>query len=186
VQHIYFSAQGLASVVEDFLNVSKIEQGGLQYKFEDVDIKRLVTDLVRDMKMAAKSKKLEFAAQIHADGVHFVRADEVKLRQVFLNLIDNSIKYTKEGFVHVVLSYDQYDNKYVFSISDSGIGISKETKAKLFTKFGRGEGGIVNAGGSGLGLYLAQEIIKEHKGKISVTSEGSGKGSTFSVVLPCI
>jgi signal transduction histidine kinase len=186
VQHIYSSAQGLASVVEDFLDVSKIEQGGLKYNFSEIDLRRLVKELSRDMKMNAKAKKLEFTSIIHASTKHLVYADEVKLRQVFLNLIDNSIKYTKEGFVHVILSYDRYENSYIFSVSDSGIGISKETKAKLFTKFGRGEGGMMNAGGSGLGLYLAQEIIKEHKGKITVSSEGAGKGSTFSVVLPCV
>jgi signal transduction histidine kinase len=72
----------------------------------------------------------------------------------------------------------------VFSVCDSGIGISEETKAKLFQKFSRGEGGILNSGGSGLGLYLAQEIVKAHKGHITIDSEGLGKGAIFSVLLP--
>jgi signal transduction histidine kinase len=76
------------------------------------------------------------------------------------------------------------DNEILFSVTDSGVGISEETKAKLFTKFVRGEGGALNAGGSGLGLYLAQEIVKAHKGKITIDSKGLDKGSTFSVVLP--
>jgi signal transduction histidine kinase len=71
-----------------------------------------------------------------------------------------------------------------FSVSDSGIGISKETKEKLFTKFGRGAGSALNGGGSGLGLYLAQAIVEAHKGTIEVSSQGEGKGSTFSVFLP--
>ena len=108
----------------------------------------------------------------------------VKLKQVFLNLVDNSIKYTQEGFVKVSLSENSHDGTITFSVNDSGVGISEETKAKLFTKFARGEGGALNAGGSGLGLYLAQEIVKAHKGKITIDSEGLGKGATFSVVLP--
>jgi signal transduction histidine kinase len=69
-------------------------------------------------------------------------------------------------------------------VSDSGVGISPETKAKLFEKFSRGEGGKLNTGGSGLGLYLAREIARAHKGDILILSDGLGKGSTFKVVFP--
>lgn len=184
VRHIHTSAQGLASVVEDFLNVTKIEQGGMKYIYADTDIKAITKDLVSDMKIAAEDKHLTFSSDIDDHGNYMITADGVKLKQVFLNLIDNSIKYTKEGFVKVSLSENQSANTITFSVSDSGVGISEETKAKLFTKFARGEGGALNAGGSGLGLYLAQEIVKAHKGEIVIDSEGLGKGSTFSVVLP--
>ena len=117
-------------------------------------------------------------------GKYLIHADGVKLKQVFLNLIDNSIKYTKEGFVEVSLSENPNEETVTFSVHDSGVGISEETKAKLFTKFSRGEAGALNTGGSGLGLYLAEEIVKAHKGHITIDSEGLGKGSTFSVVLP--
>lgn len=184
VRHIYTSAQGLASVVEDFLNVTKIEQGGMKYVFTETDIKTIVKDLASDMKIAAEDKHLTFTSSIHELGKYMMQADSVKLKQVFLNLVDNSIKYTKEGFVKVSLTEDKNDKTIIFSVSDSGVGISEETKAKLFTKFARGEGGALNAGGSGLGLYLAQEIVKAHKGQIIIDSKGLGKGSTFSVVLP--
>jgi signal transduction histidine kinase len=84
----------------------------------------------------------------------------------------------------VTLSENKQDKTIIFSVSDSGVGVSEETKAKLFTKFARGEGGALNSGGSGLGLYLAREIVKAHKGQITLESEGLGKGSTFSVMLP--
>lgn len=184
VRHIYTSAQGLASVVEDFLNVTKIEQGGMKYVFEETDIKEITKDLVGDMKIAAEDKHLSFSSSINEHGEYKIQADGVKLKQVFLNLVDNSIKYTKEGFVEVALVQNKDANTVTFSVRDSGVGISEETKAKLFTKFARGEGGALNAGGSGLGLYLAQEIVKAHKGQISIDSPGLGKGSTFSVVLP--
>lgn len=184
VRHIYTSAQGLASVVEDFLNVTKIEQGGMKYVFEEVDIRKITEDLVSDMKIAAEERHLQFLSSIDESGAYTTLADGVKLKQVFLNLIDNSIKYTKEGFVKVTLTEHKSDKTIIFSVSDSGVGVSPETKAKLFTKFARGEGGALNSGGSGLGLYLAQEIVKAHKGTITIDSEGLGKGSIFSVILP--
>jgi len=190
VRHIYTSAQGLALVVEDFLNVTKIEQGGMKYVFEETDIQVIVKDLVNDMKIAAENKHLIFSSSIDEASSYLLHADGVKLKQVFLNLIDNSIKYTKEGFVKVSLIKDESENAILFSVADSGVGISNETKTKLFTKFGRGEAGVMNVGGSGLGLYLAQEIVKAHKGHITIDSEGQGqgqgkgKGSTFSVILP--
>ena len=188
VQHIYVSAQGLASVVEDFLNVTKIEQGGMKYVFAPTDMRTIIMDLVSDMKIPAEAKHLAFQTDIH-EVVFMVNADGTKMKQVFLNLVDNSIKYTKEGFVKVWLNKtinDKGKEMMRFGVSDSGVGVSEETKAKLFQKFGRGEGASMNGGGSGLGLYLAQEIVKEHKGEIIIDSEGLGKGSTFSVVLPLI
>lgn len=184
VRHIYTAAQGLASVVEDFLNVTKIEQGGMKYVFTLTDIKEIVKDLASDMKIAAEDKHLSFSSSIDEVGEYITQADGIKIKQVFLNLVDNSIKYTKEGFVKVALFENKQDKTIVFSVSDSGIGVSEDTKAKLFTKFARGEGGALNSGGSGLGLYLAREIVKAHKGQITLDSEGLGKGSTFSVILP--
>lgn len=184
VRHIYTAAQGLASVVEDFLNVTKIEQGGMKYVFAPTDLKTIVKDLASDMKIAAEDKHLTFSSLVDETGEYMMQADNVKLKQVFLNLIDNSIKYTKEGFVKVSLSENKNNKTIIFSVSDSGVGVSEETKAKLFTKFARGEGGVLNGGGSGLGLYLAKEIVKAHNGQITIDSEGLGKGATFSVVLP--
>jgi len=183
VRHIYTSAHGLASVVEDFLNVTKIEQGGMKYAFEDVDLGQLVKDLANDMKIPAEEKHLTFSFSIEK-GKYMIRADSVKIKQVLLNLVDNSIKYTKEGFVKLSLSHNENEHTVTFSVADSGVGVSEETKTKLFTKFARGEGGTLNSGGSGLGLYLAQEIVKAHKGHIAIDSQGLGKGSTFSVTLP--
>jgi signal transduction histidine kinase len=184
VRHIYTAAQGLASVVEDFLNVTKIEQGGMKYIFTLTDVKAITKDLVSDMKIVAEDKHLTFSSSIDEQGEYMIQADGIKIKQVFLNLIDNSIKYTKEGFVKVSLTENKHDKTIIFSVADSGVGISEETKAKLFTKFTRGEGSVLNSGGSGLGLYLAREIVTSHKGEILINSEGLGKGSVFSVVLP--
>lgn len=186
VKRIYASAQGLVSVVEDLLNVSKIEQGGMKYEFIPTDLNALVTQLIGEMKIPAENKHLDFKVEIPKYDTMMVSADPVKLKQVFLNIVDNSIKYTQEGFVHVSLSRDEENKTITFMVKDSGVGISPETKAKLFEKFSRGEGGKLNTGGSGLGLYLAREIARAHKGDVVIESEGLGKGSTFSVTLPAV
>lgn len=189
VRHIYVSSTGLASVVEDFLSVTKIEQGGMKYIFTSTDIRQIVLDLVSDMKMPASMRHLEFSSDIDMEGSFVIEADGTKLKQVFLNLIDNSIKYTKEGFVKISLKREFGDNGIPivrFSVSDSGVGISEEMIPKLFQKFGRGQGAMLDGGGSGLGLYLAYEITKAHRGSIVVDSDGLGKGSTFSVILAVV
>jgi hypothetical protein len=136
-----------------------------------------------DIRLVAEDKHLTFMTAIEEKEC-MVNADGVKLKQVFLNLIDNSIKYTKEGFIKVSLVKDENEKVITFAVADSGVGLSEETKKKLFTKFGRGEGGALNSGGSGLGLYLAQEIVKAHQGEIKATSDGTDKGTVFSVILP--
>lgn len=184
VRHIYTSAQGLASVVEDFLNVTKIEQGGMKYVFEPTNIQALVENVVNGMKITAEDKGLVFTTSVDIKEDCFVNADTLKLQQVFINLIDNSIKYTKEGFITIFLTKNENEKTVTFTVSDSGVGLSDEMKKKLFTKFGRGEAAVLNSGGTGLGLYLAYNIVIAHGGEIIVASGGEDRGSTFSVTLP--
>jgi signal transduction histidine kinase len=182
VRRIYASAQGLTNIVEDLLNVSKIEQGGMKYEMMPTDVTGIVTQLYNEMSIPATNKGLAFTLEIAPNEKFEATIDPLKMKQVFLNLTDNSIKYTEKGFVKLILKHE--GNNLVFAVSDSGAGISPETKAKLFEKFSRGEGGKMNTGGSGLGLYLAREITRAHKGDIVIESEGLGKGSTFKVVIP--
>jgi len=182
LDRIFQSGRNLARVIEDFLNVSKIESGGMKYEMTVTDIKKLATDIVGELTIAAKKKGLELSLEEKDLGTYVSHVDPTKMRQVFLNLVDNSIKYTEKGFVKVILSKPA-DGKLRFSITDSGMGISAETIGKLFEKFSRGEGGKVNTGGSGLGLYLAKEIVLAHGGKIWVESPGVGQGSSFIIEL---
>ena len=182
VKPIYASAQGLTNIVEDLLNVSKIEQGGMQYELAPTDVSKIVKDLYKEMTIPAENKKLAFTLEVPPNDTFMATIDGLKMKQVFLNLTDNSIKYTQEGFVKIGLTRE--GKNIVFYVTDSGVGISPETKAKLFEKFSRGEGGKLNTTGSGLGLYLAREITRAHKGDIEILSEGLGKGSTFRVLFP--
>ncbi|HVY36104.1 MAG TPA: HAMP domain-containing sensor histidine kinase [Candidatus Paceibacterota bacterium] len=183
VKRIYSSAQGLVNLVEDLLNVSKIEQGGMKYEMMATDLAKTVIDLAAEMKIPAESKKLSLVVIVPKHETFMAIADPVKIQQVFLNLVDNSIKYTPSGSITIELKHVP-GNKIAFSVSDTGMGLTPETKSTLFQKFARGEGAKVNTGGSGLGLYLVNEIVKAHKGQIDVFSEGLGKGTTFTVLLP--
>ena len=116
-----------------------------------------------------------------------VKADEQRMRQVIQNLIENAIKYTEKGFVKVQLAINDQrlttndkQQSVLFSVSDSGIGIKKEVITELFDQFKRAkEAKLIQ--GTGLGLYIAREIVKAHNGEIWAESEGEGKGSRFLV-----
>jgi signal transduction histidine kinase len=183
IERIFQSSMNLARVVEDLLDVSKIEQGGMKYEMSSIDIKKLAKDIADELKVTAKNKGLQLDFEEKDLGGYVVKADPIKIRQAILNLVDNSIKYTQSGFVKVIATKPS-SGKLRISITDSGMGISEENMGKLFEKFSRGDGGKVNAGGSGLGLYLVKEIVEAHGGKVWAESQGVGKGSTFIVELP--
>ena len=150
-----------------------------------LDVKELAKGLADEFKATIessteKSKALKISFEADEKENFNVSADRNKIRQVISNLIDNSIKYTPQGFVKVSLSKISETGNVLLKIEDSGIGISPETMPNLFKKFGRAKSlSSIYASGSGLGLYVAKEIIKAHKGKIWAESDGEGKGSRF-------
>ncbi|MFA6354901.1 MAG: ATP-binding protein [Candidatus Paceibacterota bacterium] len=181
IERVFESTNNLTIVVEDLLNVAKIEQGGMKYEMAKFNLSEIARDMAKDLSITAEKKGLKLNyEEVGAEDCVTV-GDKEKLRQVVLNFIDNSIKYTKEGEIKVKV--ERKEDKVIFSVKDTGMGMTEETKETLFQKFARGEGGRVNSGGSGLGLYLAKEIAEAHKGKVWVESEGPGKGSTFYMEL---
>jgi len=182
VDRIEKSSGSMVDVIEDFLNITRIEQGRMKYDFVPLDLRDLVKELVDELDPTIKTSGLEFKVDMPKEPMTVV-ADKGKLRQVILNLIDNAVKYTPKGFVHVKV--ERTDGHILFSTKDSGIGIPKEFVIHMFGKFNRADNSKrIQANGSGIGLYLAQEILKAHKGRIWAESEGDGKGSTFFVELP--
>lgn len=184
IDRVFQSVQHLTKVVEDLLNVSKIEQGGMKYEMAPFDMAKNVKEIADDLSITARNKNLTLTYESDTADSYIVNGDMEKIRQVILNLIDNSIKYTKEGWIKVEVENDKVTKVIRTSVSDSGMGMTEEIKNSLFQKFSRGEGGKVNTGGSGLGLYLAKQIVEAHKGKVWVESPGPGKGSTFIVEFP--
>lgn len=183
---IFQSSQKMISVIEDFLNITRIELGRMKYEMSDIDVGALARQVTEEQRpqVARNGLKLEFEDDGHD---HNVYADMGKLNQVFNNLIDNATKYTEEGWIRVRvenMTKPEVGEVVRFVVKDSGVGIPPETLPKLFEKFVRAyDAGKVNLIGTGLGLYVAKQIVEGLDGKIWAESEGKGKGSTFIVEL---
>ncbi len=181
VNHLILTVDDLISTVNDLLDISKIEQGGMVMKFEEFDLHDFIGRIVEEFRLTAENKGLKISFE--SENIPcFVFGDQNKIRQVFVNIIDNSIKYTQSGSIDV--SFKKLGEMAKVSVSDTGPGISKEELENLFQKFLRGKAGKESLGGSGLGLYLAKKIIENHNGTIEAFSKGLGKGSEFVVMVP--
>lgn len=174
------SADRLISLVGDFLDLRKIEEGRMEYHFEKINLSKIIGSMVEDFKLIAEKKHLDLTFEASSNDIQFV-ADEQKLRQVIQNLIDNAIKYTDKGLVKVELK--EKDGSVLLSVKDSGRGISKELLPNLFQQFSR-DASVRKIQGTGLGLYIAKEIVKAHKGEIWAESEGENNGTMFNVEMP--
>jgi signal transduction histidine kinase len=183
VHTIFQSCQSLVVIVEDFLNVSRIDQGRMKYEMTEFDLGELVREVMTENAPTFERKHLRSITD--ADNGVKVLADRGKVKQIIGNLVDNSLKYTKEGEISVGVK--RVGEKVVFSIRDTGVGIRKETMPKLFQKFSRAEDASkANILGTGLGLYVASQMIKAHNGRIWAESAGEGKGSAFFVELKAL
>lgn len=179
--HLEKTTDDLIDTVNDLLDISKIDQGGLVLKKDEFDFLDCVGRIVEEFRPTAEQKgvKLLFEYEHHQ---YLIHADQNKLRQVVVNLIDNAIKYTKEGSVTVSLTHPPQE--IALSVVDTGAGMSHQELSELFEKFLRGAAGKASQTGSGLGLFLAKKIVSLHGGNLTASSLGVGKGSTFRVELP--
>jgi signal transduction histidine kinase len=181
---IFLANERLIQLVEDMLNLTRIESGRLEYHYEDnVQVEDVLKELGDMFILRTKDKGLDFVIDTSDKKLPPIRADKSKFREVISNLIDNAIKYTKEGFIHVSAVQDR--NVVRIVVEDSGMGISPESLKTLFTKFSRGTDSTkVYTDGSGLGLYVGKNLIESQGGHIYVESDGVGKGSRFIVEMP--
>ncbi|MBI4012550.1 MAG: PAS domain S-box protein [Candidatus Rokubacteria bacterium] len=170
----------LAVLINDLLEVEKLEAGKVQIREEPVDVAAVLREVVATFRLEAERKGLAFRDEI-ADRL-VVIGDRDRLIQVFANLVSNAIKYTTHGEVGVRAS--RRDGRVAVVVHDTGLGISAEDRQQLFTKFFRSaESAVRDAGGTGLGLVIAKGIVERHGGSIEVDSE-KGIGSRFTVLLP--
>ena len=186
VTKIFESSQRMVMIVENFLTVSRIERGRMFYKFEILDLQKITKDMVEEMRVVAEGYGLDIRFREETGRVYSVRADFIKLKQVIHNLIDDSISHTAEGFIDVSISPSQHGDHITLSISDTGEGLIKTRLKQLFDKY---EPDIITDElhkETGVELFIVKEIVKAHRGKIWVESEGLGRGLTFFVELPVI
>lgn len=172
----------LSRLVEDILSVSQLEVGTIELHPDDVDLKGLLNDAVRDVRGLADDKKIDLQLALPAK-MESLRGDRDKLAVVFNNLLGNAIKYTKPGGA-VVVGCQFGGDEVVVTVKDNGIGIDPSDHSRVFEKFQRArDPDVLAESGTGIGLYTAREIVRRHRGDIELISE-KGKGSTFLTRLP--
>lgn len=181
VLKIKTSCDQMIILVNNLLDMRRLEEGKMQYDLTEVFVDDFISQIVSELKPLADQKKLELSFVASGDSTR-VKLDMQKFKQVVLNLIDNSIKYTPNGWVRVELHKKHGD--IFISISDSGMGMASELLPKLFQQFSRDPQSRKLIQGTGLGLYIAKQIVEAHQGKIWAESAGLGKGSTFVISLP--
>lgn len=168
----------LTVLIEDLLDVTRIETGKLTYKFEEVNLSRLVKEVAERFAEEIKHTKCTLEENLEENVTIF--CDRYRIEQVLVNLISNAIKYGSNGPVKIAVKHGK-GNALVI-VEDKGMGIAKEMQAKIFERFERAVSST-NISGLGLGLYITKQIVDAHQGSIEVESE-LGKGSIFKVCLP--
>ncbi|MFD0767082.1 ATP-binding protein [Mucilaginibacter lutimaris] len=172
------SINKLQTLINDLLDVSKIKAGRLEYAFENVNITELINQSTDNSLHVYPS----YIFINNADGVYYVKGNSERLEQVFMNFISNAVKYSQTNKT-VIINTEKRGNNVRVSVTDNGIGLSKDQSSRIFERFYRVEDKKNMTSGLGMGLYISHQIITNHNGIIGVDSE-PGKGSTFYFELP--
>jgi PAS domain S-box-containing protein len=176
-------SERLARLIDSILEISRIESGRKEINLTEFDIVSVVKRVLSAMRPLAEKKRVKLESSI-ADGLDLIVADEGRIESVITNLVNNAIKFTPDGGC-VGFSVQQQHDQVRISVSDTGVGIPKESLGKIFDRFYRVHRAGSRVQGTGLGLTIVREIVAMHGGRIEVESE-EGRGSSFTVVLPLI
>ena len=182
------AGNALLAIINDILDLSKIESGNFEIIKVDYDVASVLNDVINLTRHRALKKGLEYVMTVAEDIPSGLHGDEIRIRQVLLNIINNAIKYTSEGSVHIHVEAAHMDEPgyitLIASVKDTGMGIKEEDMDKLFKSFQRlDEKKNRNIEGTGLGLHITFRLLDMMGGKIKVESK-YGKGSTFTITLP--
>ena len=187
VKHVADSAlsatrKGVDTVM-NILDSANLKSGTTKIEQTRFDIRRAIIEIAEEIRTDAEHKGLTFDVRIGEGSFEYV-GDEAKLRRmVFRNLIDNAVRYTKQGSVRIFLAIDK--GLVMFEVEDSGVGITPDDMKRLFTEGGRGEHSqAVNPESTGYGLFIAKQVVEAHGGRIWAESDGPGKGARFFITLP--
>lgn len=187
LERIEQSSRMMATSIEDYLNVSRIESGNMKYVLTDFNLTNEAEHIADDLRSEALKGGLIILFKKNLSSMGIVNADVGKVQQIIHNLINNSIKYTQRGTITVYVHDDPQRKKIYVDILDTGVGMSEHTISTIFQKFERGnKANTVNVKGTGLGLYVALKMAEAMGGDIGGYSEGEGKGSRFTIELPLV
>lgn len=179
------ASENLLSIINDILDLSKIESGQMQVEFVPFSIQEVVRKSIELLQIKALEKKLELSYQIDPQTPDFLMGDSMRVQQVLINLIGNGLKFTEKGFVQVRVNVDPSERKWLHvEVEDTGIGISADQIQRVFGRFAQGDSSITRRfGGTGLGLSISKQLIERMGGHIGVESE-LGKGARFFFTIP--
>jgi signal transduction histidine kinase/DNA-binding NarL/FixJ family response regulator len=183
LRKIQSAGKHLLSLINDVLDLSKIEAGKMGLHLEDFEVLPLIDDIATTLQPAAAKNSNEIKLHVSED-VGFMRADITKVRQILFNLLSNACKFTDHGTITVHVDQNDRNGYIRFLVSDTGIGISEKQQQNLFFEFSQADASIARKyGGTGLGLAITHRFVQLMRGSISVESQ-PGKGSIFTVQLP--
>ena len=181
---ILTSGRHLLSLINDVLDISKVEAGKMEFKLEEVNVKFVVDSSLLMIKEKAKAHNIELIENI-SENIGNVMADEKRMKQIMYNLLSNAIKFTPDGGKIGVEVEKNNNNEILFVVWDTGIGIEEKDKSKIFAEFKQIDSELSRKHiGTGLGLSLTKKLIELHGGKIWFESAGKDKGTKFSFTLP--
>jgi PAS domain S-box-containing protein len=173
----------LTHLIDDLMDISRITQGRMELRRQAVDLRTILLVATEDVHGMMEAASHKFEVDLPQDGM-IVDVDSTRITQVIANLLTNAAKYTPEGG-RIVLRAEREENEAVVSVSDTGIGIPKESLATIFDMFSQVSSALERSqGGLGIGLALVRGLVHLHGGSVSVTSEGVGRGSKFTIRLP--
>ncbi len=183
VNNIYTSGDFLLNLINDILDLSKVEAGKIELNIEKIRVATTIDEATVLIKEKAAKHNINIKKEIDP-GLEFVDADKQRIKQVLFNLLSNAVKFSKEEGGTVTISAKKEGDMAQFSVSDTGIGIKPENLGKLFQKFEQLEPGIsAKYGGTGLGLAICKQLVEQHGGRMWAESK-YGEGSTFTFTLP--
>ena len=181
---IHGNSLHLLELINDILDLSRIEANKFELEIQPLDLTELIQDLAQTFTAQAQQKSLRFTIEHQLSLPFIIQVDSLRLKQILLNLCANAIKFTEKG--QVTLDINWQNGQLIFTVTDTGIGLSKDHLARVFEIFTQADNSISRRfGGSGLGLSLSNQLAKLMSGNISVTSK-LGQGSTFCLTLPCV
>jgi signal transduction histidine kinase/ActR/RegA family two-component response regulator len=187
---IKYSADHLIHIINEILDFSKIEAGKIEFEKVDFNLRRLIDEMLKNMTFTVKSKGLDLKYELDENLPDFVNGDPVKLNQILTNLLGNAVKFTKSGFIKLMVSMkkpDAYGNiqGIYFCVADTGIGIPEDKLESIFQSFQQSDSSTTREfGGTGLGLTISKSFVELQGGKMWVNSK-VGQGSVFQFIYPC-
>ena len=183
VNKAYRANERMIKLINDLLNVARIEEGRYLYKLSSLNIEPLVRKIVESLRQEAERKKIKLEFKKPKKKLPKLMLDAEKISLAIQNLVENAIKYTPAGG-RVTISLKVENEEVVFSVKDTGVGIPKEQQDRVFSKFFRGANVMrMETEGSGLGLFITKNIIEAHGGRIWFQSK-EGRGTTFYFAIP--